>query len=82
MKSGKEKNRRIFFVNRSKIVKGDSDVKKDVRSSWETWAEKFVKSGFRDREKGGNFDELYDFRERNRKVLENGRNCDDRSNLC
>lgn len=54
MKSGKEKNRRIFFVNRSKIVKGDSDVKKDVRSSWEMWAEKFVKSRFRDREKSGN----------------------------
>ncbi|GKE44388.1 rRNA methyltransferase 1, mitochondrial, partial [Tanacetum coccineum] len=85
-KSGKEKIRRKDFRNGSKSVEGDSGVKKDVRSSWEVSAEKFVKSGVGDREKGRNFDERSDFRERrkgyedNGKFAEKGRNFDERSN--
>nr|GEW34776.1 rRNA methyltransferase 1, mitochondrial [Tanacetum cinerariifolium] len=81
-KSGKEKIRRKDFRNGSKSVEGDSGIKKDVRSSWEVSAEKFVKSGVGvgDMEKGRSFDERNDFRERNGKFAEKGRNFDERSN--
>ncbi|GJW36415.1 rRNA methyltransferase 1, mitochondrial, partial [Tanacetum coccineum] len=55
--------------------------KKDVRSSWEVSAEKFVKSGVGDREKGRSFDERNDFKERNGKFSEKGRNFDERSDF-
>ncbi|PWA95431.1 Ceramide glucosyltransferase [Artemisia annua] len=79
-KSGREKIRRKDFRNGSKGVEGDSGVKKDVRSSWEVSAEKYVKSGVGDREKGRSFDERNEFRERNGKFVEKGRNFDERSN--